>query len=169
MELKIMEIINYEDKKNPYTDEAISKQLEILRETVTEYRKEKCIEDSRQRRKELIIKDALEILKKDKKMSDRNFTKELNIKGYRIERFAASNIRKEASSFCGNEVNKLSIENEINCEKLIKEKNFDPFELLIGYEGSLKFRLIKLRQQFYILQRVFILCFLDHQVWEKAM
>jgi len=31
MELKIMDIINYEDKKNPYTDESISKQLRILR------------------------------------------------------------------------------------------------------------------------------------------
>lgn len=35
MGLKIMDIINSEDKKNPYTDEAIAKQLEILRENVT--------------------------------------------------------------------------------------------------------------------------------------
>lgn len=139
MELKIMDIINSEDKKNPYTDESIANQLEILRETITEYRKEHCIKDSRQRRKELIIKEALEILSKDKKISDRNFTKELNIKGYRIERFAASNIRKEASNFLNNSNDKLTFENEINYnEKEMKEKNFDPFELLIGYEGSLK-------------------------------
>ncbi|WP_259472581.1 sigma 54-interacting transcriptional regulator [Clostridium estertheticum] len=145
MELKIMDIINSEDKKNPFTDESIASQLKILREAVTEYRKEYGISDSRERRKKIISEDALEILKNDEKISDRNFTKELNLKGYKIERFAASNIRKEASKFSNNIIDKLTVEkinyseNEINySEKEMKEKGFDPFELLIGYEGSLK-------------------------------
>lgn len=139
VEFKIMNIINSEDKKNPFTDEAIAKQLEILRENVTEYRKEKGITDSRQRRKEFIIIDAMEILKKDEKISDRNFTKELNEKGYKLARFAATNIKKEAIRILEHMGDGVNSENKIiQNEKISKEKPLDPFELLIGYEGSLK-------------------------------
>ncbi|NMM65190.1 sigma 54-interacting transcriptional regulator [Clostridium sp. P21] len=105
MESKIIKIISSEDKKNPYTDEEIAKQLGILRKVVTEYRNENGIPDSRQRRKELILKDAVEIIKKDRNISDRNFTKELNEKGYNLARYAASNIKKEAILILGESYN----------------------------------------------------------------
>lgn len=112
MESKIIEVINFEDKKNPYTDEEIAKKLGILRETVTEYRNENGIPDSRQRRKELILKDAVEIIKNNRKISDRNFTQELNEKGYNLARYAASNIKKEAILILG-EGNNVSEEDTI--------------------------------------------------------
>jgi transcriptional regulator with AAA-type ATPase domain/transcriptional regulatory protein LevR/mannitol/fructose-specific phosphotransferase system IIA component (Ntr-type) len=137
-EHKIMELINAEDKKNPYIDEEIAKELGVLREVVTEYRRKNNIPDSRQRRKEFIIRDAVEILRKDIKISDRNFTKELNNSGYKIARFAASNIKKEAFTHLECNADDTYIEsNTINIEE-DEEKKFDPFSAIIGYESGLK-------------------------------
>jgi len=141
---EILDIINMEDKKNPYTDEEIAKKLGILREVVTEYRNENDIPDSRQRRRDVIMKDSIQILKKNKNISDRNFTKELNDKGYKVARFAASNIKKEALKLLEQENFKkggeLDIYNyeEIKKEPIDKKEKADAFESIIGHEGSLK-------------------------------
>lgn len=79
VEDKIKLIIDSEDKKNPLTDEEISSQLGMLREIVTEYRREQGIPDSRERRKALIIKDAVDILRDNINISERSFAKELMI------------------------------------------------------------------------------------------
>ncbi|ERI91779.1 putative transcriptional regulatory protein LevR [Clostridiales bacterium oral taxon 876 str. F0540] len=143
MEYNILDIINAEDKKNPLTDEEIANSLGILRETVTEFRKEHNIQDSRQRRKEVIIKDAFEILSGNLKLSDRAFAKELNEKGYSLARYAAASIKKEALEILTKEsktqdqsMQKVSID---QAGKL--EKAEDPFAAIIGYEGSLKLQI----------------------------
>ncbi|WP_127836794.1 sigma 54-interacting transcriptional regulator [Clostridium prolinivorans] len=144
---KILDIINMEDKKNPYTDEEIAKKLGILREVVTEYRNENDIPDSRQRRRDVIIKDSIQILKKNKDISDRNFTKELNDKGYKVARFAASNIKKEVLKLLEqenfNKEGRSEIYNyeEIKKESIDKKEKADAFEAIIGYEGSLKLQI----------------------------
>ncbi|MCV2272649.1 hypothetical protein OCS97_016440 [Clostridioides difficile] len=56
MRQRIKNLIENEDKKNPLTDEAISSRLNIRREDVTFLRNELKIEDSRQRRKVVLIK-----------------------------------------------------------------------------------------------------------------
>lgn len=65
-EAKNKNLIENEDKKNPLTDEAISSRLNIRREDVTFLRNELKIEDSRQRRKVVLIKAIKDILKEEK-------------------------------------------------------------------------------------------------------
>jgi len=143
VEYNILDIIKAEDKKNPLTDEEIANKLGALRETVTEYRKEYDIPDSRQRRKEFIVKDALEILRKDCKLSDRAFAKELNEKGYNLARYAAASVKKEVIDILEKEdINKSSYVNELQTEQVIEAKNSDdPFSVIIGHEGSLKLQI----------------------------
>lgn len=138
MEDKIKLIIDSEDKKNPLTDEEVSKQLGILREVVTEYRKEHNIPDSRERRKAFIIKDAMGILKTNINISERNFTKALNEKGYMVARFAAANIKKQALELLASNGEVLNNVKQDDKKNINEEQENDPFKTIIGYEGSLK-------------------------------
>lgn len=136
-----------EDEKNPYTDEEIAKQMGISREIVTQYRKFNKIPDSRQRRKEIILKDAFEIMKKDRNISDRAFTRDLNNRGYKLSRYTAVEIKREAAEFLEDngkivdeDNNIKSIENVIS-KKDNLEKTNDPFDCIIGKDGSLKLQI----------------------------
>ena len=151
----IEEILENEDVKNPLTDEEISSKLNILREVVTEYRKNNNIENSRNRRLKNIKKDALEILRNDRNISDRALAETLKAKGYKIERYAASNVKKEVLAILNNNElqnkdyrgtdeitsvkpsvkrNKdINLDNKFENEE---ENNF--FKEVIGYGGSLK-------------------------------
>lgn len=128
----INQLLESEDKKNPYTDEQIAEKLKILREIVTDYRKKNSINNSRNRRLEYIRNDALEILKNNRNISDRALAEALKSLGYKIERYAASNIKKEIlSSLDFNQSKK-----EISINKKIEEKNY--FENVVGHDGSLR-------------------------------
>ncbi|MDU7148957.1 MAG: sigma 54-interacting transcriptional regulator [Clostridium sp.] len=137
-EKMIAEVLRVENKKNPLTDEEIAKKLNILREIVTEYRKKNNIANSRNRRLEYVKKDALEILKKDKKISDRALAEALKEKGYKVERYAASNIKKELIS----NIQEDDYINEIKDKKTEDIKDFhqqkDFFKEVVGYNGSLR-------------------------------
>lgn len=61
---RLIEFINSEDKKNPYTDQELAEFLSIPRLKVIQKRNELNIPDSRDRRKELLLADLREILKK---------------------------------------------------------------------------------------------------------
>ena len=65
MKQKIIETIQNENKKNPLTDEELGHLLGILRETVTNLRKEAGIPDSRERRKISIFADMKAILEQE--------------------------------------------------------------------------------------------------------
>lgn len=138
MEDKIKLIIDSEDKKNPLTDEEISSQLGMLREIVTEYRREQGIPDSRERRKALIIKDAVDILRDNINISERSFAKELNDRGYMVARFAAANIKKQALELVKGNYESSYEKKEAGQIFADEKKEHDPFESIIGYEGSLK-------------------------------
>ncbi|WP_278599674.1 sigma 54-interacting transcriptional regulator [Clostridium tertium] len=137
-EKMIAEVLREENKKNPLTDEEIAKKLNILREIVTEYRKKNNIANSRNRRLEYVKTDALEILKKDKKISDRALAEALKEKGYKVERYAASNIKKELIS----NMQEDDYINEIKDKKTEDIKGFheqkDFFKEVVGYNGSLR-------------------------------
>lgn len=137
-EKMIAEVLREENKKNPLTDEDIAKKLNILREIVTEYRKKNNIANSRNRRLEYVKTDALEILKKDKKISDRALAEALKEKGYKVERYAASNIKKELIS----NMQEDDYINEIKDKKTEDIKDFheqkDFFKEVVGYNGSLR-------------------------------
>ncbi|WP_055669665.1 sigma 54-interacting transcriptional regulator [Desnuesiella massiliensis] len=143
--MDVLDIIDVEDKKNPFTDEEIAEKLNILREVVTEKRKELGIPDSRERRKKVMLKDAIEILKRDNNISDRAFTKVLNDMGYNVARFAASNIKREAFQAISSDLSMQHIDGDKNEEGSIvkskSEKNIDVFQDVVGYEGSLKLQI----------------------------
>lgn len=147
LEAKIKKIIDSEDKRNPYTDEEIAKQVGISREIVTQCRKLNRIPDSRQRRKEIILKDALEIIKKDRNISDRAFTRGLNDIGYKLSRYTAVEIKKESAKFLEDsdinmvEINKVELKENVIYEKETTEKEYDPFNSIIGNDGSLKLQI----------------------------
>lgn len=128
----INELLESEDKKNPYTDEQIADKLQILREVVTEFRKKNNIDNSRNRRLQYINNDALEILKNNRNISDRALAEALKSLGYKIERYAASKIKKEIlASLDSNEGKEKT---DINSK--IDENNY--FKNVVGHDGSLR-------------------------------
>lgn len=138
----IKDILNKEDRKNPLTDEEIAIKLNVLREVVTEYRKKNNIGNSRRRRLEIITEDARNIIINNVNISDRNFAECLKNLGYKIERYAASNIKKEVLEQM--ELREVNIyknsKNDREDESKLENKNTrsNLFKDLIGYDGSLK-------------------------------
>ena len=99
---KINEVLESEDKKNPFSDEKIASILGTNREKVTEIRLKNNIQDSRERRKQFILIDGEKIIKANIEVSDRSFTKQLNEMGYKLSRYVASKIKYEV-------INKIKI------------------------------------------------------------
>ena len=128
----INELLESEDKKNPYTDEQIADKLQILREVVTEFRKKNNIDNSRNRRLQYINNDALEILKNNRNISDRALAEALKSLGYKIERYAASKIKKEILASLDSNEGKENT--DINSQ--IDENNY--FKNVVGHDGSLR-------------------------------
>ena len=56
MKNRLIQLLEAEDKKNPYTDEQLAKILNIRRDAVTVLRSELNIPDSRERRKPYLFK-----------------------------------------------------------------------------------------------------------------
>lgn len=125
-------LLESEDKKNPYTDEQIADKLQILREVVTDFRKKNNIDNSRNRRSQYISNDALEIIKNNRNISDRALAEALKSLGYKIERYAASNIKKEILS----SLNSNESKENININSQMDENNY--FKNVVGYDGSLR-------------------------------
>ena len=147
---KINEVLESEDKKNPFPDEKIASILGTNREKVTEFRLENNIQDSRARRKQFILIDGEKIIKLDIEISDRSFTKKLNEMGYKLSRYVASKIKHELLNkikMVPNHKTKLKSDENLNIKD--KEHDFEKSELpllkeaycfedIIGSKGSLK-------------------------------
>lgn len=148
---KILLEIQNEDKKNPYTDKELSEILGISRGDIVKFRKNNNIPNSRERRKELLEKELLDILEDNSNMTERKITEILIERGFDISRSAVSKILK--SDEIQNRISKNSSKNnetieinnskkEINVENVLKINNYvekeNDFEMLIGYNGSLK-------------------------------
>ena len=131
----ILNEINSEDNKNPYTDQELARRLNLSRADVISFRKKHNIPDSRERRKICIIKDLKKILEKNEKISERKITELLIEQGYNISRGAVSKFIKEENL----KTAKIESGNDEKVEQLIKENiEEDGFEDLIGIKGSLK-------------------------------
>ncbi len=121
---KFINLIKNENKKDPYTDAKLAKMLATSRENITALRKELNIGNSRERRKPYLENKVEEILKKEPKINVSKITRKLLEDGFDISRHV---------------VEELLQENGENIEKIIDGDEYsDPFELLIGYNGSLK-------------------------------
>ena len=79
---RLIELINTEDKKNPYTDQELAELLSIPRLKVIQKRNELNIPDSRDRRKELLLTDLKEVLYENIDISERKVTELMLKKGY---------------------------------------------------------------------------------------
>ncbi|GAA0107906.1 MULTISPECIES: sigma 54-interacting transcriptional regulator [Clostridium] len=139
---KILEVIEGEDKKNPYTDEELAEKLNVDRKVITKCRKNNHVQSSRDRQKDHAIKDAIDILKVNKNISERAFTTELNKLGYNIARYSSNSIRKtvlEQFSYMFDNNECLEKYSEEKDSKQVYEN--DTFKRLIGYNGSLSIQI----------------------------
>ena len=147
---KILLEIQNEDKKNPYTDKELSEILGISRGDVVQFRKNNGIPNSRERRRELLEKEILNILEEDFNITERKLTETLEHRGFYISRSAVSNILKNGNlkekinefDFSKKSNSESKYRKEINIENILKIKNNKEkeieFESLIGYKGSLE-------------------------------
>lgn len=122
---KLLNIVNTENKKNPISDIKLSKMLSTSRENITVLRKEINIGNSRERRKPYLENYIKTILEKNVNINVTDLTKQLMSYGFDISRHAIESILQDT---------KIGEEKVINNEAI----ESDPFESLIGYDGSLK-------------------------------
>lgn len=135
----ILNEIEREDKKNPYTDQELADLLHIKRSEIIALRKKYNILDSRERRKKILIKDLIEVIESNNDLSERKIAEVLVEKGYNISRSAISKIIKEENIY--NKINKnKSTSKNIRSIKdsKISQSEQDGFDDLIGIDGSLK-------------------------------
>ncbi|WP_055743913.1 sigma 54-interacting transcriptional regulator [Brevibacillus choshinensis] len=99
MEEHIKQIIDQEDKKVPYTDEQIARQMGIRRDEVTLLRHKLQIPDSRKRRQPLLLKEMESLLQPTPNMTSRELTSRLNERGYDVSRFMVHQLRSKMEAF----------------------------------------------------------------------
>lgn len=98
------------------------------------------------------MKDALEIITEDRNISDRAFTRDLNARGYKLSRYTAVEIKKEAVKFLvesgdaagennNKKENKIEVKENVTLKKNNMGKADDPFDCIIGHEDSLKLQI----------------------------
>jgi len=151
---RLIELIENEDKKNPYTDGQIAKILGLSRGQVTTLRMEIDIPNSRERLKSVLVKEINDILSKNGNMSDRKLTAILKGRGFDISRYSVAQIRKELGIVTENCstgymstydcVSKENVNAKRPVEGVCSEAKIageETFEELIGYNGSLKLQI----------------------------
>lgn len=136
----IQKLIESEDKKNPLTDEEISKLLGVTRIEVIKLRDSLNIGDSRERRKEILESEMNKILRSSPQISEREFTKRLNDIGFNISRNIVSRYikaMKEEPLFYKQE--NVNVHDDLSNNENEESYNTDgAFSTLIGADGSLK-------------------------------
>jgi len=133
----LIEFINTEDKKNPYTDQELAELLSIPRIKVIQKRNELNIPDSRDRRKELLLADFKEVLYENINISERKVTDLMIKKGYNISRSIVSKNMREVIQEITEKKDGISKSNIMILQKKDNQSE-ESFKKLIGYRGSLK-------------------------------
>ncbi|MCH3963123.1 MAG: sigma 54-interacting transcriptional regulator [Clostridium sp.] len=137
---KLISIIQDEDKKNPFTDEQISKMLGISREKVNELRQQSNIPSYLERRDEVLLKAINSIVSVDKDISYRKLCVKLNNQGFKISTFGLNKYRDYIENIKGNMTN-----HNKKTKKYINKKANGCFNNIIGNNGSLN-HVIKLAE-----------------------
>ena len=126
---KLLDLIQTENKKNPLTDEEISRVLGVSRSDVVNLRHALMIGDSRERRKELLEAEIHKILEREPDISERKLTEEMNKIGFKLSRNIVSRFFKLSNRK----------EQDSGREKLpMQKKSGGAFDKIIGANGSLK-------------------------------
>ncbi|MGG5328964.1 sigma 54-interacting transcriptional regulator [Enterococcus sp. AZ163] len=81
---RMLQMIDSEDAKNPYTDQELAEHLKLSRSSVTTMRKKAGIENSRERREVVLLRAILTFLEAEPTISMNQLTKRLVDSGYRI-------------------------------------------------------------------------------------
>ncbi len=131
LENKILDLIENEDKRKPLTDSDIAKLVNTTREYITQFRTEKNINNSRQRKEAILYSDIKEIIIEDKDISDRQLCKRLSILGYDISRYSVSQIKKSIIS----EVFPQNAAEKSNSNK-DQPKNFITVKSVVDKDGT---------------------------------
>ncbi len=142
MKSKIIDIIEKEDKRNPFIDEEIACMLQTFRENITRLRNELQIPASSERRKERLLWDIQSILRKKGTLSDRKLTEILNQKGYEIGKYTVGQLRKENPDLWELE-SQIEQEEDISKKNARKTQTDELFSKFIGFDGSLKNQISK--------------------------
>ncbi|AWK51663.1 transcriptional regulator [Clostridium beijerinckii] len=160
IENKILELIENEDKRKPLTDSDIARLINTTREYITQFRTEKNINNSRQRKEAILHNDIKKLIIEDKDISDRQLCKRLSLLGYDISRYSVTKIKKymieklfpedldvvesvaenltEVKCLVNKNIQEISNkENIYTANQENKEKN-NYLRKIIGYHGSLK-------------------------------
>lgn len=164
LENKILALIENEDKRKPLTDSDIARLVNTTREYITQFRTEKNINNSRQRKESILYNDIKKLIIEDKDISDRQLCKKLSLLGYDISRYSVTQIKKniiaeifpqnldvvesvaenltenltEVKSLVNENIQEISNQESIDTvNKENKEKN-NYLRKIIGYHGSLK-------------------------------
>lgn len=147
---KILLEIQNEDKKNPYTDKELSEILGISRGDIVQFRKNNNIPNSRERRKNLLKNEILNILEDDFNITERKLTETIIERGFNISRSTISsiikseNLKEKIKKYnSDDELNEgLELKEELQVENVLKinkkEEIENEFESLIGHNGSLE-------------------------------
>ena len=96
----ILELIETENKKMPLTDNDIAERVNTTRAYITQFRKEKNVPNSNQRREEILRNDIKKIIKEDKLTSDKLISDNMLSKrlldiGYDISRYSVTQVRRQ--------------------------------------------------------------------------
>ncbi len=134
MEERIKQIIDQEDKKVPYTDEQIARQMGIRRDEVTLLRHKLQVPDSRKRRQPLLLKEMEKLLHSSPNMTSRELTSRLNEQGFDVSRFMVHQLRSKMEAFSGETPN---IDDHAR-QKTRKASQAVTFASLIGAKSTLK-------------------------------
>ncbi|HHY41796.1 MAG TPA: sigma 54-interacting transcriptional regulator [Thermoanaerobacterales bacterium] len=136
----LKELIEGEDKKNPYTDDQLAKMLNLRRDVVTILRNELNIPDSRERRKPYLLSEVMKLLSQNPNISDRQLTRAIRECGFNVSRFLISQIVKEIKENSANKPSKeITQEMKLNAQNIPKiPKDLSAFKRIIGFDGSLK-------------------------------
>lgn len=126
-EEKILKILDGENKFNPYTDEEIAGIMKVLRETITNLRKKLNIPNSRERKKESLVKEIVSLLSEKKNLSSKDIVRELESQGANISESTFNDIYNNLAYY----KDRYSIEDKAGNEE-------NSFSRLIGCERSLK-------------------------------
>lgn len=155
MKEKIAAIIKTENLKRPWTDEEIARQLGVLREDVTNTRGAMGIEDSRGRRRPVVLNAMKGILAAKPDISDRALSKALEEMGFEAKKFAVSRLRQELAGqweaeghqqkqeLAGIEPVEAETAMEAAMEPATESKAREVFSAFIGYDGSVKHQIAK--------------------------
>ncbi|MFQ7233528.1 MAG: sigma 54-interacting transcriptional regulator, partial [Enterococcus hulanensis] len=122
---QMLHLIEAEDPKNPLTDQELAELLETSRSKVTSLRKNEGIENSRERRESVLLKDIQTILKADSELNMTQLTKELVQKGYRITLNSTINFMEQNDLLANTK------------KTAVQEEKEDAFTGIIGSQRSL--------------------------------